>query len=69
MVAQAMGGGPIEALCLSEEQYLVPGTPNRNFVRADFSCSHWKINSHGAVDEPPDYGETARAAYAEEEGE
>lgn len=64
MVAQAWGGGPMEALCLSEKSpyHSKYTTPRR-------SCAAWKSNHHGAVDAPPNYGELARAAYEAEEGE
>jgi hypothetical protein len=61
MCAQALDGGPIEALCLSGD------SPKRQqYTRANYHCPSWKINSHGSVDEPPDCGETARAAYGAE---
>jgi hypothetical protein len=62
LLAQSIGCGPIEAYCLSED-----GPKRQRYVRANDRCPSWKLNSHGAVDEPPDYGETSRAAYAAEE--
>jgi hypothetical protein len=61
MCAQALDGGPIEALCLSSD-----GPKKQKYTRANAYCPSWRINSHGSVDEPPDYGETARAAYERE---
>jgi hypothetical protein len=62
MIAQSIGCGPIEALCLA------PGGPmHGKFMRASDRCPWWKENTHGAYDEPPDYGERARAAYEAEE--
>ena len=56
MIAQSIGPGPIEAWCLSQTQ-------KQRFRRADDTCDDWAKNSHGAVDEPPDYGETANEKY------
>jgi hypothetical protein len=61
MIAMANGGG-VEALCLSRSDAPMSG----RYTRATQTCAAWALNSHGAVDEPPDYGETARAAYAAE---
>lgn len=58
MCAQALGCGPIEALCLAQ------GSVYRGkFVRETQSCDCWANNHYGAIDSPPDYGETARARY------
>lgn len=63
MVAQSIGNG-LEALCLESH---APTFSQYTGVR--FTCVFWKLNAHGAVDEPPDYGETARAKYeADEKG-
>lgn len=62
MCAQSLDGGPMEALCLSGD-----GPKAGRFVRATSSCSSWKSGHLGAVDEPPNYGEHVRAAYAAEE--
>lgn len=59
MCAQSIGCGPIEALCLNAEC-------KRLFRKATETCPHWAVNRHGAWDEPPDYGETARAKYEAE---
>jgi hypothetical protein len=62
MVAQALDGGPIEALCLCD------GGPKRSkFTRATATCEHWASNHLGQVDDPPDHGKAVRAAYAAEE--
>lgn len=47
MIAQAMGGGPVEAMCLS-------GTGPRagRYVTARTTCDAWKSGHLGAVDEP-----------------
>jgi hypothetical protein len=63
MCAPALDGGPIEALCLSDD-----GPKAGQYTRATNGCPAWKINSHGSIDEPPNYGEKARAAYEAEEG-
>jgi hypothetical protein len=60
MCAMAGGGEPLKALCLHPEG-------NQTYRRERESCANWKINSHGVVDEPPDYGERARAMYEAEE--
>jgi hypothetical protein len=64
MIAYSHGGGPVMALCLGE------GGPQKGKYKPPHgSCPGWKKKTeHGAVDEPPDYGETARAAYIAEEG-
>ena len=64
MCAQSIGAGPIEALCLSDA-----GPKRGQWMRASDHCPAWKINSHGAVDEPPDYGESVRAIYGAEEAQ
>lgn len=62
MCAQSIGGGPIEALCLSGD-----GPKTGRFVSEMSSCRAWKSGHFGAVDQPPDYGEGARRLYAAEE--
>ena len=63
MIAQVLGGRQLEALCLSES-----GPCAGKYVMARMTCPDWKSGHLGAVDEPPDYGEDVRAAYAAEEG-
>lgn len=63
MVAQAHGGGPVEALCLAEGGPL-SGRYTPGFGR----CAGWKHDELGKVDDPPNYGEWNRAAYIEAEG-
>lgn len=58
MCAQSIGCGPIEAICLSQDS----GHTGK-FMRETQSCDQWASNHHGAVDCPPDYGETARSKY------
>ena len=62
MVAQAIGNGPMEALCLSQT-----GTKAGRYTTARASCEAWKSGHYGAVDSPPNYGERAIAAYDAEE--
>jgi hypothetical protein len=62
MCAQAMGGGPIEALCLSQT-----GSKAMKYTTERMSCEAWKSGHHGAVDSPPNYGEHAVASYEAEE--
>jgi len=64
MIARAGSGtdnprGETEALCLSAS-----GPKASKYTVADFTCSSFAKNSHGAVDDPPNYGEESRAAYA-----
>ena len=62
MIARAVGGGPVEAMCL------VDGGPfSGKYVTERQRCNQWKSGHLGAVDDPPDYGEETRAAYAAEE--
>lgn len=64
MCARAMGGGPVEALCLAE------GGPKQGKYTAEHDgCNGFKPNSYGAIDDPPNYGEEVRRLYVEEEGE
>jgi len=62
MCAQALDGGPIEAMCLC-----VNGPRHGQFTRATGTCERWASNHLGQWDDPPDYGETVRAEYAAEE--
>lgn len=64
MVAQAIGGRAVEALCLADGGPLVG-----KYTTAVMTCAGWKPGYLGAVDDPPNYGEETRAAYKEEEGE
>ena len=47
MCAQAIGKGPMEALCLSEN-----GPKKGKMVEESFSCPAWKSGHLGAVDDP-----------------
>ena len=62
MVARSIGGGAMEALCLTEN-----GPRSSEYTTELMFCDHWKSNHHGAVDAPPGYGEESRAAYEAEE--
>lgn len=62
MVAQALGGRPVEALCLSGD-----GPLAGKYTSGRQTCTAWKSGHHGAVDDPPNYGEYARAMYDDEE--
>jgi hypothetical protein len=61
MIARAWGDNPIEALCLAQS-----GPFKRQYVTGGRTCESWASGHHGAVDEPPDYGEQVRAMYAAE---
>lgn len=62
MVARSRGGGSVEALCLAES-----GKHSGSYTTAFATCDSWKSGHLGAVDDPPNYGEETRAAYAAEE--
>ena len=62
MVAQSVGCGPIEAICLSGD-----GSLAGKYTTGRKTCSAWKSGHFGAVDDPPNYGEEARALYEAEE--
>jgi hypothetical protein len=62
MIAQAVGGGPVTAMCLAES-----GPHAGKYTSARIRCKSWKSGHFGAVDDPPDYGEETRRLYAEEE--
>lgn len=62
MIAQAIGGGPVQAMCLGE------GALKGRYTTGQRTCDGWKSGHLGAIDEPPNYGEAVRAAYAAEEG-
>lgn len=68
MIAQSLGGGPMEAYCLAPI-----GSPlAAKFVTAHTTCTAWKSGHHGAVDEPSEdgYGAETMALYdAEEAGQ
>jgi len=63
MIAQSIGGGPVEALCLADK-----GPRSGKYTTGRVTCDAWKSGHLGAVDDPPNYGEETRAAYAAEEG-
>lgn len=62
MVAQAIGGGGVQALCLSGDGQLAG-----KYTYGHQTCAVWKSGHHGAVDDPPNYGEATRALYDAEE--
>lgn len=61
MCAQVIDG-QIEAVCLCQTS----GKTGK-FVRANYNCPEWRSNDFGAVDSPPDYGETARIMYQKQD--
>jgi hypothetical protein len=64
MIAMADERG-VQAMCLSA---ISPQAGKYTTKRT--TCKDWKSGHLGAVDDPPDYGEETRAAYAaEEEGQ
>jgi len=58
MIAKARGS-VVYAMCLADDR-------PREYTSEHASCDQWAYNSFGAVDGLPDYGESARAAYAKE---
>lgn len=61
MVAQSIGCGPVQALCLA-----AAGPLSGKYTTGRQTCAAWKSGHLGAVDDPPNYGEETRRAYAEE---
>lgn len=61
MLARSLGG-PVEAMCLSAD-----GPHASKYTYNSVTCEAWKSGHHGAVDEPPNYGEETRALYDEED--
>lgn len=61
MIAQSIGGRSVEALCLNSA-----GPCSGKYVVETQTCDGFARNTFGAVDDPPDYGEEVRAAYAEQ---
>lgn len=61
MVAQSIGCGPVEALCLGDGKY------KSKYTTGKMWCDSWKSDHHGKVDDPPNYGEISRAAYEAED--
>lgn len=61
MIAQVQGNG-VTAMCLADE-----GGNKGRYTAGLMTCGSWKSGHLGAIDDPPNYGEETRAAYAEEE--
>lgn len=61
MIAQAVGGRPVEAMCLSPD-----GPLKSTYTAGRQTCAGWKSGHHGAVDDPPNYGEEVRPLYERE---
>jgi hypothetical protein len=47
MVAESIGGGPLEALCLNQD-----GKYSGEFTPGYVSCDKWESGEFGAVDDP-----------------
>lgn len=48
MLAQASGGGPVEAMCLNEQ------SPKRlKYTTGRMTCDNWTTGADGIVDWPP----------------
>lgn len=63
MVAK-VEGGEVLALCLARGGAARQGGL---YTYARLTCPAWKSGHHGAVDDPPNYGEATRALYDAEE--
>lgn len=63
MIAQVDSEGTVMAACLA-----VGGKYQSNLMPADGYCDGFKADYFGKLDAPPDYGESARYAYVENEG-
>ena len=50
------------AMCLADG-----GPQSSKYTHARQTCAAWKSGHHGAVDDPPNYGEEVRALYDAEE--
>ena len=61
MIAQAIGGRPVEAMCLSPD-----GPLEGQYTAGSGACTGWASGHNGAVDDPPNYGEETRAMYERE---
>lgn len=59
MIAQAIGGRDVEAMCLAPE-----GSPCKGkYMVSSQTCTAFAKNTAGAVDDPPNYGEESCAEY------
>jgi hypothetical protein len=53
--------GVLRAMCLGA------GGPKHSTYTGELeTCDAWKSGHHGAIDEPPDFGQIARVHYAED---
>lgn len=48
MIAQAMGGGPVQAMCLAQK----PAPLSGRFTTSSHTCNAWASGHLGAIDEP-----------------
>jgi hypothetical protein len=63
MIAQSIGGGPIEALCLCAT------SPHRSkYVTANQTCDAWASGHLGAVDDPVEDGDESNYELYKQEG-
>ena len=60
MIAMVQAG-EVVAMCLGS------GAMKQRYTTERQTCDSFARNTLGAVDDPPDYGEEVRAAYAEQE--
>lgn len=59
MIAQSVGGGPVQAMCLASK----PAQLSGQYTSARQKCDAWASGHYGAIDEP---GEDNLALYAED---
>ena len=53
MIAQSIGGGPVQALCLAP----AGGPLKGKYVTSKQSCAAWASGHFGAIDEPGEDGD------------
>jgi hypothetical protein len=63
MVARAIGGRGVEALCLGTGEHA------GKYTAAHQTCAAFAYDTAGRVDDPPNYGEETRAVYAAQAAE
>lgn len=52
----------MESLCLASD-----GPYAGKYTTARVTCDFWESGHHGAIDDPPNYGEETRKLYEQEE--
>ena len=62
MIAKFDGGPGVEAMCLASS-----GPKGSQYTFGSDWCGSWRSGHHGAIDDPPNYGEKTQALYRAEE--